>query len=165
MCDLFRLLRPISVNARNQVVSPGSMGSRELERGLHARAILIWARASNQSHKFSEKRAGSFSLRLVCSTDTNKNFDDVTHHVQMLFMLSTGIFRMSKLKTVLKDVIVEEYLLVFFQLNVRNERYKVCTKQRGTKQRGAMWTDGTRTHSVHPWQGWIQWGRLSSQIN
>lgn len=37
---------------------------------------------STESHKLFENRAGSYSVRLFCSTaDTDKNFEHMTHHV------------------------------------------------------------------------------------
>lgn len=47
---------------------------------------------STESPKIFEKRAGSFSARLFCSTvDTNKNFEH-THIMWRHFMFSKGIF-------------------------------------------------------------------------
>lgn len=95
-CVLSRLLGPMSGNARNQIARPGLMGSNRLGRITCSGHPDLGHSLSSESHECFEKRAGSFSVRLLCSTaDTSRNFDHATHHVQMLFVFSTGIFRIT----------------------------------------------------------------------
>jgi len=92
-CDLRRLLRALSVKARNQPESPGLMGSTQLGSITCKGHPDLGQSLSSESYKLSEKRAGSFSVRLLCSTaDTDKNFDRKTYRANAVHVQHRQVF-------------------------------------------------------------------------